>query len=96
MPNEHVIAELKSACADCLCNMRMINDLCPVHGSGNVVSVVLNERELEWIRVYAREQQLTENAAVRQAVRVLSLVHDTPGAWEFLREKSRIAMGPLS
>lgn len=58
------------------------------------MDVNFSPREIDWLNNYAGNKDLTVPAAVRQAVRVLSLVEGTPGAWDAINKLTSDRLGP--
>lgn len=58
------------------------------------MNVDFSPREIDWLNNYAGNHGLTVPAAVRQAVRVMSLMEGTPGAWDAVNKLSREWLGP--
>lgn len=58
------------------------------------MDVNFSPREIDWLNNYAGNKDLTIPAAVRQAVRVLSLVEGTPGAWDAINKLTSDRLGP--
>ena len=54
------------------------------------MEVLFSDREVDWLNNYAGNHDLTLPATVRHAVRVLSLIEGTPGAWDAIH-----ALSPL-
>lgn len=58
------------------------------------MDVNFTPREIDWLNNYAGNKDLTIPAAVRQAVRVLSLIEGTPGAWDAINKLTSERLGP--
>lgn len=55
--------------------------------------VNFSEQEINWLNNYAGNHGLTIPAAVRQALRIFSLVEATPGALDWLTKQTRDQLG---
>lgn len=62
--------------------------------SAAIISIDFSVREIDWLNNYAGNKDLSIPAAVRQAVRVLSLIEGTPGAWDAINNLTRGRLGP--
>jgi hypothetical protein len=58
------------------------------------MNIEFNEREIDWLNNYAGNHEMSINGAVRHAVRVLSLMEGTPGAWDAVTRLSDARLGP--
>lgn len=58
------------------------------------MNIEFSQREIDWLNNYAGNHGLTIPAAVRQAVRVMSLMEGTPGAWDAVNKLAREWLGP--
>lgn len=58
------------------------------------MNIEFTEREIDWLNNYAGSKDLSIPAAVRQAVRVLSLLEGTPGAWDAVNKCTLAHIGP--
>ncbi len=57
------------------------------------MNINFSEREIDWLNNYAGNHDMSIEATVRHAVRCLSLLEGTPGAWDAVRDLDRARLG---
>lgn len=58
------------------------------------MNIEFSARELDWLNNYAGNMDLSIEAVVRKAVRVLSLMEGLPGAWDAINALTQEKLGP--